>query len=238
MITTRSGFFPALFRNAALALAAVAAARSASAAVRVTADVSVHAQFRGEPGRVATFRVTNNSTMGETVGSVMVVAPGSAWALRTCSSAPPGWTRTPGVGACVFRSAAGRMDDVQPGATATFQVSLDVPAGSTNASGVWGVRFALDENVSADSPLATPGEGGLGASVWVREVLDAVGSITQVPLGGACPAPMRQAVAGAVRNIVICGRNRGDVALTPQAAASSLAGSFIGAAGTFTSRQA
>src|SRR5262245_23780305 len=234
MITTRRERSLKMLRCAAMVLAASAAARPAAATVRASATVSVHDVYRGDGGRVAIFRVTNNSTAGETIGSVMPVAPGPSWAVTACAMGPTGWTRTPGPGSCRFRSAAGTFDNLPVGASASFQVNFDVLAGSTNVAGSWNVYFAADENVTIDSPLASGGEGGLGASIWVWEVLDAVVSTAAVPLGGACPSGLpRQAVAGALRNIVICGRNHGDVALTPQAASSALVGSFIGTAGTF-----
>jgi alpha-tubulin suppressor-like RCC1 family protein len=187
---------------------------------------------------MTTVTLNNLSTAGETIGSVLIVPPGPAWSITSCSPGPSGWTTMLASGACEYRSAPGTMDDIRAGARVPFLMNVSIPHGSTNASGLWEVRFARDEHVSLDSMVASGGEGGLGASVWVWEVLDAVVAATQVGLGGPCPPPAKQAVAGATRNIVICGRNHASVALTPQAGASLLGGSFIGAAGAFASRQA
>src|SRR6185295_5487494 len=111
---------------------------------------------------------------GVTIGSVRVSPPGSAWSIRTCLSGPTGWTASLMAGSCVFRSAAGRLDDIPAAGSGSFQANVDVLAGSANASGSWEVRVAANENVTADSPLASGGEGGLAASAWVWEVADAI----------------------------------------------------------------
>ncbi len=223
---------------APLVFAAMLPASSIEAAFRASADVSVHVQYRAETGRALSFRVTNVSTAGESIGSVLLIAPGPAWSIRACQGGPAGWTASLVSGACEFRSAPGRMDDIPAGAGGTFQATVDVAAGATDAFGVWAVRVAPDENVTADSPLASGGEGGLSAAIHVFEIVDVVVSAVAVAVGGACPAPARQALAGSTRTFVICGRSHADAALTPLATASTLDGPFIAAPGTFTSSSA
>jgi alpha-tubulin suppressor-like RCC1 family protein len=221
----------------AVALGAAAAGTPALAAVRATAEATLHVQYRGDQG-LPFFKVTNASTAGETLGSVLLTPPGPAWSIRACGTAPPGWTAALSLGSCVYRSAPGRLDDIAAAGTGTFHPAVDIVAGSTNASGTWDVRVAADVNVSADSVLASGGEGGLAASIWVWEVLGAVVSASQVSPGASCPSEALQAPVGATRTIAVCGRSHATVALTPQAAASSLGGTFVAAPGTFSSRSA
>jgi hypothetical protein len=88
MTTTRLEFPVNVLRCAALALGALFVAQPVRATARATASVSVHDVYRGDMGRAAIFRVTNNSTMGETIGSILVVAPGPSWSVGACASAP------------------------------------------------------------------------------------------------------------------------------------------------------
>src|SRR5262245_24819504 len=131
MTTTRLEFPVNVLRCAALALGVMCVAQPAAATARAVATVSVHDLYRGATGRVVVIRVTNNSTMGETIGSVLLVAPGPSWAVSGCAFlGPMGWSSTPGAGSCRFQSAAGTSDDIPVGGAVSFQVNLNVLAGS------------------------------------------------------------------------------------------------------------
>jgi hypothetical protein len=50
------------------------------------------------------------------------------------------------------------------------------------------------------------------------QILDAVVANGPVVPGSACPSPKKQAIGRTTHTIVICGRNRANVVLTPTAA--------------------
>jgi hypothetical protein len=81
---------------------------------------------------------------------------------------------------------------------------------------------------------------GLGITVNSFQVLDAIVDGSPSTAGSPCPtatAANHSAITGSSgHTIVICGKNRMNVAATPSAANSSLAGTFIGSVGgSFTS---
>jgi hypothetical protein len=238
-MTRRRRLWSGVALTGIVSLLVVAPAPLASAAVAATASVSPHIQYLDDTAGIAfRFNVRNTGAAGDRIGSVRIARPSAQWTVATCPVAPAGWTSTASVSACTFDSAAGPGDDIAPGTRATFRVKALTLPGSANVTAAWVVKVDPDDafGVGGNSVTAHPQGGGLRTTIFAWQVLNAVVRVGSPPAAGApCPPAVRTAPAGSSRVLVICGKNRANVGLTPKAANSSLAGTFIAAAGTFGS---
>lgn len=222
-------------------LLTVLMATPALAALGATASTDLHISYLGDSA-TRTFTVTNSGTP-ETIGSVAIAEPSTAWNLTACPGTPAGWTVSiqveSGVQYCSYSSAAGPADNLAPGATSSaFQVTATAPTGSANVTGSWRVMVDDGDAIALGYAEATASSAGaLAGDAYVFELTDAVVSTGTPGAGTTCPAPSKKAPAGSSRMIVVCGRNHANVARTPvtQAGRSSLAGTFVQTAGTFSS---
>ena len=224
---------------AATALALVLLAPVAQAAVAATASVKPQIQYLNDTvGTTFTFTVKNTSTASESLGSAQITRPGTQWTIASCPAGPSGWTRVVATSTCTYNSAAGTGDNIAPGASAAFKVKAKTASGSANVTGLsWAVSVDQDDTYnSSTAVVASPTKAGaLSITLYSWQVLDAVVSTSSATVGAACPAANKTAPAGSSQVIVVCGRNRANVALTPVSGKSSLSGTFIASAGTFSS---
>ena len=224
---------------AATALALVLLAPVAQAAVAATASVKPQIQYLNDTvGTTFTFTVKNTSTASESLGSAQITRPGTQWTIASCPAGPSGWTRVVATSTCTYNSAAGTGDNIAPGASAAFKVKAKTASGSANVTGLsWAVSVDQDDTYnSSTAVVASPTKAGaLSITLYSWQVLDAVVSTSSATVGAACSAANKTAPAGSSQVIVVCGRNRANVALTPVSGKSSLSGTFIASAGTFSS---
>jgi len=224
---------------ATLGVAAVVAASMSSAASYVaTASVSPAVQFLGDgSGTLFTFTVNNTGTTAS-IGAVEIARPSTAWTITDCPSAPPFWRAQTAAGKCRYRADGTVSHWIQPGQSAQFGIVATTTSGSQDRSGVWPVAVSKTNSFDTRSALSAapaPPDGTLTTTAHSFQVLD-VGIAATVPVpGAACPALSHEAVTASTANVVVCGRNRTTVTLTPNAANSSLSGTWIGTSGTFTS---
>ncbi|HEV2890839.1 MAG TPA: tandem-95 repeat protein [Frankiaceae bacterium] len=219
----------------ALALAGTADAAPAFAA---TASVSNAPQYLGDTaGTAFTFTITN--TGSETsIGAVEIQRPTNGWTITSCGTAGT-WAAQKADPRCRFRSGETGADDLMPGQSRQLTVTATTAAGTADRVGKWDVTVSRSNQFDQPS-LLTAAEGtgtGLQVTAHTWEVLDATVSSAGLPAGSACPAPDKDEQTNATVTMVVCGRNHATVPLTPSAAWSSLAGTFLQQAGTFSSGQ-
>src|SRR5438067_1365716 len=206
------------------------------------ASVSPQIQYLNDTsGTLFTFTVHNIGTSAS-IGAVEIDRPASSWTVTACPQAPAGWTTQRADTKCRYRSATPTSDDIQPGQSSSqFQLTATTLPGSQNIVGTWGVIVSKSNGFDTPSKLtaASAEPPGLAITVHSFEVLNAIIDGTPSTAGSPCPtstAANHSAITGSTgHTIVICGKNRMNIAATPNAANSSLAGTFIGSAGTFTS---
>ena len=204
-----------------------------------TASVSDGPYFVGDSlGSEYVFTIENTGT-STSIGAVEIVRPSTAWTITACAGAPAGWTALPQVTPtrCRYRSGPTGDDDLQPGSTTTFAVTARTAASTTDVTGTWSVAVSSSNHFDVPSVVrpaaATPGD--LTTTLHTFELTAAVVSDGVPAAGAACPADDKDTLVGAVTTVVVCGRNRATVALTPLAGLSSLGGSFVAAPGEFAS---
>ena len=208
------------------------------------AKASVAPQFQplnDTAGTVFTFTVHNTGTSAS-IGAVEIVRPSNRWTVAGCPRAPAGWSAQRSDAMCRFRSGDGTADDIQPGQTlSAFQVRATTLPGSADRVGTWAVTVSKSNLFDSKSLLtaASAEPPGLGVAAHSWEILDALVDGSPSTPGGPCPTATpanHSAITGSTgHTIVLCGKNRMSVSATPQAGRSSLAGTFIASAGSFTS---
>src|SRR4051812_1107537 len=206
------------------------------------ASVAPDVQYLNDTtGTVFTFTVDNTGSTSS-IGAVEIDRPSNQWTITACPQAPAGWSAQRSDAMCRFRSADGTADDIRPGTSvSSFQVRATTLPGSADRTGTWGVTVSKANQFDNKSLLtaAQSEPPGLGVTAYSWQILDAIVDGSPATPGAACPAatPANHSAitASSGHTIVICGRNRMTVAGTPLAARSSLAGTFVGSAGSFTS---
>ena len=224
---------------AATVLSGLAIESSSAATFGARASVDPQIQYLGDStGTTFTFTVENTGTT-DPIGAVQIGRPGKSWTIIGCPLAPAGWSAQRSDTMCRYRSATGTADDIAPGAQSSqFQVTATVAPGTQNVNGTWSVKVSRSSNFDTPSKLvaAASAPPGLGTTAYSFEVLDAVVTSSAATPGAACPAPSKSAITGSTgHTIVICGRNRTTGTLTPNAANSSLGGTFVASHGSFSS---
>jgi hypothetical protein len=170
---------------------------------------------------------------------VKITRPSSAWTSIVCP-ATSGWTvafaRSGNkVAGCLYTNAT---TPIAKGGSAAFSFGATPASGGTDDAGAWKVSVDADaggvgKKNSANAAAASP--GALTTTIYVWEVLDAVVANSSTAAGSPCPSSNKSAPGGSARVVTVCGKNHGNVAATPDAPHSSLAGTFVGTAGTFSS---
>ena len=188
-------------------------------------------------GSVYTFTVTNTGTT-TSIGAIEIQRPGTAWTVTGCLGRPAGWSGQLADTKCRFRSGPGTHDDIQPGESRTFEIRATTLPGTANRTGTWRVVVSKSNHFDTKSLLrnATPAkEGALTTTLYTFEITDVIVTDASPAAGAPRPAPNKEAVTGSTHNVVVSGRNRATVALTPAATYSALGGTFLASPGTFSS---
>jgi outer membrane protein assembly factor BamB len=211
----------------------------AQAAVAAKASVKPQVQYLNDTkGTTFSFTVKNTSTASESLGSAQISTPSAQWTITACPAAPTEWTAVAAAATCTFDSASGTGDNIPAAGAGTFKVTATTAPGSANVTGLsWTVSVDQDDTYNAGTAVtAHPTKtGALSTTLYAWQVLSAVVSNSTATVGAACPAAHKTAIAGSSPVIVICGKNRANVALTPASGNSSLSGTLIASAGTFSS---
>ena len=191
-------------------------------------------------GTVLTFTIHNTGNVG--IGAVEIARPWNAWKVLACPAAPAGWTSQRTDWRCRYRSAATTADDLKPHTSSSaFRLTAGTAPGSKDLVGLWKVTVSRTDGLDhhAKRRWAAPEGSGLSTKIRTFQILDAFVVGSAPAPGSACPASTpanHSANVGATgQRIVICGRNRANVALTPVGSRSSLGGSFIASHGSFAS---
>jgi hypothetical protein len=219
--------------TAGVGTAVAVAASTSRPAFAAKASVSTHVQYLHDtPGTVFGFTVHNVGT-SRPIAAVEIDRPSTSWTITGCPSGPAGWVRQVVRGpACVYHSAATSSDDIQPGkSTSLFKVRAITSGGTADRYDNWRV---LVYDPRGAFVAAGSERSGLGIVSRTWQITDAVVAAKAKAAGGRCPSAHKSSTAASTGNvIVICGRNRADIALTPSASHSSLAGSLIAGHGSF-----
>ena len=152
---------------------------------------------------------------------------------------PAGWLAHESPSGCFFTS-LGSANDVAPGQTMTFDLTIKTAAAKYNHASTFAVY--VSSTVSFANPATVKQAGAMGSGLRLRahvfEILDAVVADAGAVAGAACPAWNHEGLAAATgKVVVICGSNRSKVALSPKGALASLGGTLIASHGSFTSAQ-
>lgn len=233
---------PFVLASIALPVVGVALALSVGAAdadepFAATSSVSNAPQYLGDSvGTAFTLTVTNTGTEAS-IGAVEIERPGNGWSIVSCTGAPFGWTAQTADPKCRYRSTLLGIDDIAPGASATFTVVATTQPGTVDRVGLWRVVVSKSDRFDQPSLLtaAEAGVNGLQTTAYTWEVTDAVVSASAVAPGSACPPSDKDEQTNATVVMVVCGRNHATVALTPTPGVSSLGGTFLQSSGVFSS---
>ena len=236
---TRRRVLPLL---AALGLIVYLSAGVAAAPVfTATASVSPNHQPLNDAAG-SSFRLTINNTGDFRIAALEIARPSPLWRITSCPQAPSGWTVQKFFWKCRFVSGPGTANDLQPGSiTNSFRIRATTPSGTRDLEGRWSVVVSRTTSFAVASNLRTVSKmsPGLYARAHSFQVTDAVIVASPRTPGSACPTRTtanHSAIASSTGlTIAICGRNRTNVALTPNAGRSSLAGTFIAGHGGFSS---
>lgn len=217
-----------------------ARAEAATGEYAATAEVDRHVQFVGDSdGKDFTFTVNNTGTV-EPIAAVSFRRPSQRWTVTACPLGPTGWTLIQSEVRCAWKSQATAADDIAPGASLSdFVITATTEPSAAQRSSNWTVtvsninRFTHETNLQA-SPT---GPDALRTTAYVWEVSDAIVATTPATPDTACPSPAKSADAGTAATLVVCGRNHGTANKTPSQSKSSLGGSFVGSATSFTSSE-
>ncbi|HEV2890845.1 MAG TPA: Ig-like domain-containing protein [Frankiaceae bacterium] len=180
------------------------------------------------------FTVKNTGT-SVGIGAVEIARPNTNWTVIGCT-APAGWSAQQSSTMCRFRSSASKYGIAPKTGTKSFTVKARTAAGNVDRAGTWPVVVSRTNQFDNPSLLkyATPSGGGLTTKAHTFELTTAVVSDTAKTPGSVCPAANKTAVVGSAKTIVVCGRNRANIALLPSSANSSLSGTFVKTKGTFS----
>ncbi|HEX2050301.1 MAG TPA: cadherin-like domain-containing protein [Actinomycetota bacterium] len=215
-------------------------AEAATGEYAATAEVDRHVQFVGDSdGEDFTFTVNNTGTT-EPIAAVSFRRPSNRWTVTGCPQGPTGWDLIQSDVRCAWKSQATAADDIAPGASLSdFVIHATTEPSAAQRSSNWTVTVSRINRFSAETNLqATPtGPDALRTTAYVWEVTDAIVATSAATPDTACPSPAKAADAGTSATLVICGRNHGTANKTPSQAKSSLAGSFVGAASSFSSSE-
>lgn len=219
------------------AVVALAAPAGAAPVFAATASVAGGPQYLGDATGTAFTLTVTNTGVETPIGAVEIQRPSIGWSITSCGAAPAGWTVQKADPKCRFRSAEGAQDDLQPGQSLQLTVTVTTLPGTADRVGTWGVTVSKSNQFDQPSVLtaASATENGLRAVAHTFEVLDAAVSTGAVAAGSACPPADKDERTSTTVAIVLCGRNRATVPLTPSAAHSSLGGTFLASPGTFSS---
>ena len=221
---------------AAVGAVSIFAVGASGAAYAATASVSPQTTYLNDAGAVFTFTVTNVGTT-TSIGAVEIRRPDGNWTVNACNGMPAGWTAQRSDPMCRFRSGAAAADDILPGESRTFQVTVATAPGAADRVGVFAVTVSKSNQFDNPSQLlaAIAAPGGLAITAHSFQVLDAVLATSAAAPGSACPAASKTANVDAIVTVVICGKNRSTGAQTPAAPPSSLGGTLLSSTGTFSS---
>ncbi|WP_082573296.1 beta strand repeat-containing protein [Nocardioides sp. Root614] len=234
-----AGYVAVTLCLASTVLGGVLVPASGAAAFAARASVSPGIQYLGDSaGTTFTFTISNTSTT-QSIGAVEIDRPGKSWTITGCPGAPVGWTAQRSDTMCRYRSGASLADDIAPGGeSSAFKVTATSSAGSQNLTGTWPVVVSRNGTFDKKDTLAAAAAAppGLGITVHSFQVLDVVVDPETTTPGDPCPTASKSAESASTgHTLVVCGRNRTTGTLTPTAARSSLAGTFISSADDFTS---
>src|SRR4051794_30530644 len=212
-------------------LIVVGAAGAGTTGLAAAASVDTHSEFLDAPA--SSFTATVHNTGSVRIGAVAVTPP-SGWQVTACSTRPTGWTATKSSTGCRYTSASTTSDDIRAGSSAPFGIGLQPVASGTNAGGSLNVSVTSTNNFAIGSFVSASPEGsGLDLVAYAWEVLDAVVAKSAPQIGSACPPA--QAVARPTGNvIVVCGRNASSDAQALSADHTTIGGTLLASAGTFT----
>ncbi|HEX8003632.1 MAG TPA: Ig-like domain-containing protein [Mycobacteriales bacterium] len=215
---------------------AVVAQGATPPAYAATASIAPALYYIGDStGSNYVFTVKNTGTTTK-IGAVEITRPSTYWTVNGCV-APYGWAAQLADTKCRFRASNSSFFIAANGASKNFTVKAKTAAGNVDRVGTWPVIVSASSQFDNTSLLkyASPAGGGLTTKLHTFELITAVVSDTAKTPGTACPAANKDAVVGSQKTIVVCGRNRANVALLPSSAYSSLSGTFVKTAGTFSS---
>ena len=186
-------------------------------------------------GSAYDFTVQNTGT-SYGIGGVEITRPSGAWTITQCTS-PYGWSAQMSATKCRFRSSASQFGIEPRGDAKDFKVIARTAAGNVNVVGTWPVLVSRSNRFDTPSTMkyAPPTGAGLSTTLHVYQLHTAVVSDTPLVPGAPCPPANKSAIVGSTKTIVVCGRNRANVALQPTAGHSSLTGTFIKTTGAFSS---
>ncbi len=229
--------------GASLLVIASAGLTSAHSSSTFAARASVQPKIQylnDTTGTVLTFTIHNTGNVG--IGAVEIARPWNAWKVMACPSAPAGWTTQWTDWRCRYRSAPTADDDIKPHTSSSaFGLNAGTAPGSKDLIGLWKVTVSRTNGLDHHNKRRSAGPEGSGLWSKIRtfQILDAIVVGSAPAPGSACPASTpanHSANVGATgQRIVICGRNRANVALTPVGSRSSLGGSFVASHGPFSS---
>jgi len=225
---------------AGLALMGMVATSVSAASFSATASVSASIQYVNDhAGTIFTFTVKN--TGATPIGAVEIGRPSASWTITACPDAPTGWSVTVFSFKCRYTSPAGPARDLTAGHSSNhFQLRARVRASINDLEGRWTVVVSRTSSFGAAANLrtATTFPRGLTTTARSLQILDALVLDAPATVGAPCPVATsanHSAVAGSTgHTVVICGRNRSNVVLTPLAT-SFLGGTMIASHGGFSS---
>lgn len=172
--------------------------------------------------------VTNTGTMS--IKRVQITAP-TGFTLQSCGT-PTGFTVVKGTNACTYTDS----NPYPTGAVKTFLFKLSTAARATDISGVIKVSISTVASGATFTNVPATTTGALTTKAHVWEITNVGVVAGTAPALGATPCPVgHTGTVNATVKLVVCGRNRGNAALTPLAANSSATGTLLQSAGTFSS---
>jgi hypothetical protein len=209
-------------------------------AISAEATVTPQTSYRGATVEY-TLTVKNVSTLGETIGSLVISKPGGAYNNPTaCTTALSGWTGAVVSGKCTFTSRDGANDNIPVNTSAQFRVTISTtPGGDDVNKESWPITVypaddATKSSAAAVAPQAQP--MALRANAFAYEITNAVVATTAATIGSTCPSPNKTAPVGSSRLIVICGSNHNTNTQSVSTTGSTLQNStFIASAGNLSS---
>jgi VCBS repeat-containing protein len=210
-----------------------------AATYAATASVTPTPQYLGDStGTTFTFTVNNTGTSTR-IGAVEIDRPSTAWTIVACPTMPPFWRAQVADTKCRYRADANTAHWIAPGQSAQFSLTATTTPGSQDRTGTWPVEVSKTNAFDTPSALISapaPPSGTLQTTAYSFEVLDVgVPSPSPAAAGAACPVLAHKAITGSTQTIQVCGRNRTTGTLSPNAANSSLGGTWIASPGTFSS---
>jgi hypothetical protein len=185
-----------------------------------------------------TFTLAVKNVGSASLGAVQISRPFALWSIQACPSAPAGWSTLATSTLCRWTSGASVADDIAPGQTRTFTLRARTGPGTQNKFGSWKVLVSRTNsfNNAINVKQAAAMAPGLKVKAYSFQILSAVLTDSPPAAGSPCPAGSNAALTGSGGHyMVICGRNRTTLTLTPKASRSSLDGTFVASHGSFSS---